>query len=67
MDAWDELRVERNLLEFRLVMLERAIQEQRGMDAPGLGERMESLFARLRLVNDKLTAIRHGDENGLRS
>ena len=58
MDARDELRVERNLLEFRLVMLEQEIQEQRGMDAPGLGERMESLFAPLRLVNEKLAAQR---------
>lgn len=58
MDVWDQLRVERNVLEFRLVMLEQAIQEQRGMDAPGLGERMESLFAQLRLVNEKLAAQR---------
>lgn len=61
MDTADELRVQRDVLEFRLVMLEQEIEAQRrreGMAAPELGEDMPALFDRLRLVNAKLAELR---------
>jgi hypothetical protein len=58
MDERLELHAQRDLLEFRLVMLEKAIEEQPGRDTPNLAEHMEALFARLLLVNAKLAEMR---------
>ncbi len=63
MDRHDEqlirLRAMRGLLETRLLVLERAIEDQQlhGMVAPDLVERMENLLARLELVNTKLAEM----------
>ena len=60
MNDADTLRVERNLLEFRLAMLEQAIETQHlgGMEAPELAARMPPLFERLSIVNTKLAELR---------
>jgi hypothetical protein len=63
MDLHDELirlRAMRGLLETRLLVLERAIEEQRqhGAHAPDLLKRMEVLLARLGQVNAKLVELR---------
>jgi hypothetical protein len=63
MDLHDELirlRAMRGLLETRLLVLERAIEEQRqhGVAAPELLKRMEVLLARLGQVNAKLAEMR---------
>jgi hypothetical protein len=60
MDEAATLRVERDLLEFRLVMLELAIESQRqeGLEALQLAERMTEVFAQLRPVNAKLAELR---------
>ena len=60
MNDADTLRVERNLLEFRLAMLEQAIETQYlgGMEAPELAARMLPLFERLSIVNAKLAELR---------
>jgi hypothetical protein len=65
MDALNELRVERTLLEFRLLMLERAIQDQhqqRGAAAPELVRRESELFAQLAPVNAQLPVQRTDPE-----
>jgi hypothetical protein len=63
MDRHDELirlRAMRGLLETRLLVLGRAIEEQQrhGMVAPELVKRVEILLARLGLVNAKLAELR---------
>lgn len=60
MNEADMLRLERDLLEFRLAMLERAIETLRleGMQAPGLAERITAVFAQLQRVNAKLAELR---------
>lgn len=63
MDLHDELirlRAMRGLLETRLLVLERAIADQRrhGAAAPDLLKRVEALLARLEQVNAKLAEIR---------
>jgi hypothetical protein len=63
MDLHDELirlRAMRGLLETRLLVLERAIGDQRqhGAAAPDLLKRVEALLARLEQVNAKLAEIR---------
>jgi hypothetical protein len=63
MDLHDELirlRAMRGLLETRLLVLERAIEEQRqhGVATPDLLKRMEVLLARLGQVNAKLAELR---------
>lgn len=60
MDEADTLRIERDLLEFRLAMLEQAIESRRleGVEAPELAERMTAVFAQLRPVNAKLAELR---------
>jgi hypothetical protein len=63
MDLHDELirlRAMRGLLETRLLVLERAIEEQRqhGVAAPDLLKRIEVLLARLGQVNAKLAELR---------
>lgn len=54
------LHAERDTLEFRLVMLERAIEDRRehGMASPELVERMAVLFTRLQQVNELLAEMR---------
>ena len=60
MNEVETLRVERALLEFRLVMLEQAIEAQRleGVESPELAECMTAVFAQLRQVNTKLAELR---------
>jgi hypothetical protein len=63
MDLHDELirlRAMRGLLETRLLVLERAIEDQRrhGAAAPDLLKRVEALLGRLEQVNAKLVGIR---------
>jgi hypothetical protein len=62
-DRHDELirlRAMRHLLETRLLVLERAIEDQRrhGVAAPELAERTAALLERLRLVNERLAKMR---------
>ena len=64
MDRDDELirlTAMRGLLETRLLVIVRVIEDERKHGAggvPDLVERMESLLARLRLVNGKLAELR---------
>lgn len=61
MDRADELRAQRDVLEFQLAMLEQEIEaygRREGMAAPGLVESMTPLFERLRIVNVKLAELR---------
>lgn len=63
MDRHDELirlRAMRHLLETRLLVLGRAVEDQRrhGIAAPELVTRMEVLLARVELVNAKLAETR---------
>jgi hypothetical protein len=63
MDRHDELirlHAMRNLLETRLLVLERAVEDHRqhGIAAPDLVERVEILLARLGLVSAKLAEMR---------
>ncbi|WP_157271352.1 hypothetical protein [Azohydromonas aeria] len=63
MDRHDELirlRAMRDLLETRLLVLGRAIEEQRqhGVAVADLVNRTETLLVRLKLVNSKLADIR---------
>jgi hypothetical protein len=62
MDRHDELirlRAMRGLLETRLLVLERAIEDHRqhGVAATDLVERVDKLLARLQLVNSRLAAM----------
>lgn len=60
MDEADKLHLERNLLELRLAMLERAIEAQRleGEDSTELAKRMPPIFERIRKVNAELAELR---------
>ncbi|WP_156902217.1 hypothetical protein [Azohydromonas australica] len=63
MDRHDELirlHAMRGLLETRLLVLERAIEDQRqhGVAAPDLLKRVEALLPRLEQVNAKLDKMR---------
>lgn len=60
MDERALLLAERDLLECRLLTLERTIEERRehGEASPELAVRMSSLFTRLKLVNELLAEMR---------
>lgn len=60
MDGPIKLHAERDLLETRLLLLERVIDEQRqhGTAVPELAKRVESLLAQLGPVNAKLAELR---------
>lgn len=60
MDGWTDLHAEREMLEIRLLELERAIGERQrcGVAAPELADNVVDLLDRLRKVNAKLAKLR---------